>query len=129
MAMMFSELLGRRVLVMEDDYLQASNLTVALEDHGSDVVGPFSDLQGGMSALSRGAVDVAILDIRLGTERVFELADRLAMLKIPFLFVTGYDGGEIPERFKTVQRLLKPVELDEMMVLLAVILSKLDTRH
>ena len=64
--MVFSDLLGKHVLVVEDDFLQAIDLTATLEDQGSDVIGPFSDIRDGMTALENASIDVAILDVRLG---------------------------------------------------------------
>jgi hypothetical protein len=42
---------------------------------------------------------VAILDINLGGEMVFPLADALAGRGAALLFITGYDTALIPERF------------------------------
>jgi len=122
--MMFSGLLNRRILVVEDDYLQASCLSVALELQGSDVVGPFPALQDGLEAVQRAEIDAAVLDVRLGDERVYHLADALNVKKIPFLFVTGYDRAEIPDRFSEVHCLQKPFDMDAVSVALAIALAR-----
>jgi DNA-binding NtrC family response regulator len=122
--MMFSDLLTRRILVVEDDYLQASDMSYALELQGCDVVGPFPNLQEGIDAAAGSEIDAAVLDVRLGNERVYSLADLLHARKVPFLFVTGYDRTEIPDRFSAVQCLQKPFEVDAMNVVLAIALAQ-----
>ncbi len=126
---MFSELLGRCVLVVEDDYFQASDLTIALEDQGCDVVGPFSTLAAGMRAFAKARIDAAVLDIHLGAERIYGLADQLNESNIPYLFVTGYDAAAIPERFRKIERLSKPVELEKIIPVLTAMISKHASRH
>ncbi|PZM14848.1 response regulator [Rhizobium tubonense] len=127
--MIFGNLLGRRVLVVEDNYIQATELTLTLENQGSDVVGPFPNLEGGLMAVENAAIDAAVLDVRLGADRVFELADRLQNARVPFMFVTGYDKSEIPERFKDVSCLSKPVSRDAVAVALAVAVAQRAPRH
>jgi len=75
--MSFSDLVGRRVLVVEDDYDQAQELASAIEKHGGDVVGPYPDIEAAFLALQKAEVDAAVLDIRLAAEDVFPLADLL----------------------------------------------------
>lgn len=120
---MFSDLIGQRVLVVEDDYLQAVDMTLALEEQGSDVVGPFPHLDGGLAALNLASIDAAVLDVHLLYRHVFQLADCPMKQDIRFLFVTGYDPIEIPDRFRGVQCLLKPVGPGEIMVRRAAVIA------
>ncbi len=121
--MMFSDLLDRRILVVEDDYMQASELSVALELQGSNVVGPFPVPEEGLEAIEHAEVDAAVLDVHLGEQRVYHLADVLNERKIPFLFVTGYDPTEIPDRFAGIHCLQKPFDMDGLAVILAIALA------
>jgi len=50
--------------------------------------------------LAREGADVAVLDINLGGENAFAVADTLAARRIPFVFVTGYGPEILPERFR-----------------------------
>ena len=61
-----------------------------LTESGCTVVGPASSLEQGMRLMKEEAVDGAVLDINLGREMVFPLADALAGQSIPFVYVTGY---------------------------------------
>ena len=61
-------------------------------------------------ALADGDFDAAILDVSLGADTSFALADRLMARGVPFAFATGYvaDDGELGRG--AVARLPKPFE-------------------
>jgi CheY-like chemotaxis protein len=86
-----------RVLVVEDEAIVAMLIEDELLEAGAEVVGPASSvgeaLQGIEAALGDGGLNAAVLDINLAGEAVTPVADRLATLGVPFLFVTGYDKG------------------------------------
>lgn len=105
------DLAGRRVLVVEDDYTVADVLCQHLEDAGADVLGPVPDVAGALELLAaEGAPDGAVLDVNLGGEMVWPVADALRARGVPFLFATGYDASAIPARYAGVRRCEKPVE-------------------
>ncbi|KQN92816.1 hypothetical protein ASE95_09235 [Sphingomonas sp. Leaf231] len=72
------------------------------------VVGPAGRVDDAMALVDRGGVDVAMLDVNLGSAMCFPVAERLAALGIPFLFLTGYDGWTLPEPLRDVPLLAKP---------------------
>ena len=55
-----------------------------------------------------------MLDVNLGGEVVYPLADALAAEHVPFIFVTGYSDEEIEGRFASVPVLQKPIERDAL---------------
>jgi CheY-like chemotaxis protein len=81
-------LAGRRVLVVEDNYLIAMDLAGILERAGADVVGPVLSVQEACDALDPPP-DIATLDVQLGEETSFPIADELARRGVPFVFATG----------------------------------------
>ncbi len=84
-------LLGRRVLVVEDDMIIAMMVEDMLRDLGCAVVGPANGLGEGLAlARDEGAIDAALLDVNLGGETVFPLADSLRARGVPLIFSTGY---------------------------------------
>ncbi|CCM78177.1 response regulator [Rhizobium mesoamericanum] len=127
--MLFADLLGKHILVVEDDYLQANALGAALEEQGSEIVGPFPGLEDGLSAIEREPVDAAVLDIQVNETRIFPLADRLAERGIPFVFVTGYNRDILPARFHGRDCIFKPVCMDALAVALATSITKADGEH
>jgi CheY-like chemotaxis protein len=98
-----------KVLVVEDDGLQAMTLEDMLEEMGCEVIASF----GVLSAAARwiedgGAPDVALLDVDVDGEQVYPVADLLAARGVPFLFTSGY--GQVGERrFEAAVVLGKPI--------------------
>jgi CheY-like chemotaxis protein len=85
-----AELSGMRILVVEDEPLLAMASADLLAESGCTVAGPATSVKQGMQLIEQEDVDGAILDINLGGEMVFPLADALAERSIPFVYVTGY---------------------------------------
>jgi PAS domain S-box-containing protein len=105
---------GNQVLVVEDEALVAMALRESLSELGYAVVGPFSRMSEAILALRGSRVDAAVLDVNLGGEVVYPLADVLAADRVPFVFVTGYGAEEIERRFASVPVLQKPIEPDAL---------------
>ncbi len=102
----------RRILVVEDEYLMAEELREALEDAGAHVLGPAPTVDAALRLLADGAApDAAILDVNLGGERSFPVADALAARGVPFVFATGYDAWALPLAYQGAQRCEKPVDM------------------
>ncbi|MGK2910768.1 MAG: response regulator [Sphingobium sp.] len=108
---------GQRLLVVEDDYFIASDLAGWLEGFGVDVVGPAASVSEALLLLDAGggALDGAILDVNLGVERVFPVADALQDRGVPFLFLTGYESAAIPEAYRAAPKLDKPVHKTQLL--------------
>lgn len=107
-----SSLTGRRVLVVEDDFLLAQDLLEELLRCGAQVMGPVATVADAL-ALLESSLDpsMAILDIKLGNELVYPVADALRARGVPFLFATGYDPGAIPTAYADVTLAPKPMAL------------------
>jgi two-component SAPR family response regulator len=102
---------GRKLLVVEDDYLIALELTHSLQDVGARIIGPVATIAEAAALIDDGfLIDGAILDINLDGQRVYPLAERLRARGVPFVFTTGYDDWVLPKEFADVPRLEKPVE-------------------
>ncbi|MBV9813244.1 MAG: response regulator [Acetobacteraceae bacterium] len=101
---------GRRLLVVEDEYLVAMDLAAALRDRGAEVIGPVGSVSDALALLAATAdIDGAVLDINLRGQNVFPIADALRHRGVPFVFATGYDPWTIPDSYADVPRLQKPV--------------------
>ena len=107
-----SLLKDRRVLVVEDEYMMADDLRRDLEKFGAHVVGPVARVSDALSLLgSEDTLDGVILDVNLGGEKVFPVADALRARGIRFVFSTGYDEWALPDAYKDVPRCEKPIDL------------------
>ena len=105
---------GNRIMIVEDEALVAMALNELLNEIGFSVVGPFSGIAAATLALRNNPIDVAVLDVNLGGEAVYPLADALRANGVPFIFVTGYSGEEIDPRFSGIPVLQKPIERDAL---------------
>jgi PAS domain S-box-containing protein len=101
---------GNRLLLVEDEVLVAMMMRDILTELGFSVVGPFSRLPDAMVAAVHDEIDAGIIDVNLGGEFVYPVADVLVARKIPFVFVTGYGVESIDGRFRDVPIIKKPVQ-------------------
>jgi CheY-like chemotaxis protein len=107
-----SELLNRRILVVEDDFLVAQALSALLEDAGATVAGPIGWLDEALAFVEANAnsVDVAVLDVDLHGEKSYLIADALKKRGIRFVFVTGYGLEALEAAYHDVPRYEKPFD-------------------
>ncbi len=98
-----------RVLVVEDDGLVAMTLEDLLEDLGAEVAGSVGSVKDALAWLDSGAsFDAALLDVKLGNEFVFPVAEALAARGARFAFSTGF-GAMCDPRFRDAPVLGKPI--------------------
>ncbi|HYG25916.1 MAG TPA: response regulator [Caulobacteraceae bacterium] len=100
---------GRRVLIVEDQYLIAEEMRRAVLALGGEVVGPCPTIEAAMETLKETAVQFALLDVNVQGEEVARVTDELAARGVPFAFATGYDQWAIPPQHHDRVRIEKPV--------------------
>jgi DNA-binding response OmpR family regulator len=101
---------GRRLLIVEDEYLLAQDLTDYFQQLGVEVIGPVGSVSEALKLLNLVEVHGAILDINLRGERVYPVADALRQKRVPFIFASGYGGETEPAAYADVPRCIKPVD-------------------
>lgn len=103
-----------RVLVVEDDFLNAMAMKQTLESWGVAVLGPVGAVSEALAMVEREKPDAALLDINLGSTTSFGIATALGERGIPFAFVTGYADKPVPAHLQHAPRLIKPVKQHEL---------------
>ena len=105
-------LAGKRILVVEDEFILYLYICEQIEACGGVVVGPVTTLEGG-HALFEDTDDRegGILNIRLGTEMVYPLADRLIAAGVPTIFASSEHRASVPDLFVNVPLIRKPVDM------------------
>lgn len=98
-----------RVLVVEDGYLVALELVRLLDELGVVVLGPVPSVAAALEMIGDRVLDCALLDVNLGEESVFPVAEALAHRTVPFAFATGYENSALPDGYQGHLRLEKPV--------------------
>ena len=88
---------GRRVLVVEDQFLIADDMRRAVVRLGGEVMGPVGQVAAA-AALARtsGRPDLALLDINLHGESVYDFADEMRAQEVPVILATGYGRAWTP---------------------------------
>ncbi|MFN7954282.1 MAG: PAS domain S-box protein [bacterium] len=108
-------LAGVRVLVLEDDPLQARMLSRQLARMGCEVAELASTVQAALRCIEQDSLDGAVLDINVGGSSSLPVANALLDRRVPFVFVSGYALSEaLPAALARVPRLTKPVEPAEL---------------
>lgn len=105
-----ADLNGKRIVVVEDDYLLATDICRELRDLGATVLGPAPTPFYAAQLIGRRKIDAAVLDVRLHGADVFGVADLLHEQGVPILFATAYDRKALPRRFQDSSLLEKPLD-------------------
>jgi PAS domain S-box-containing protein len=108
----------KRVLLVEDEPLVSMMLADMLSAFGHKVDGPYSRFSDAILAAKSNNLQAGILDVNLGGEKTYAVADILANRKIPFAFVTGYGPDTIVSEFSDAPVLQKPIEAAKLHALL-----------
>ncbi len=101
----------RRVLIVEDEVLIGLVLEDILDMLDCTVAGNAATLdeaRAQIEALGPRGFDAAILDVNLGSDPVYPLADEIVALGIPIVFATGSHPDTLPPRFAACPVLEKP---------------------
>ena len=81
----------RNVLVLEDEPFIAMMLQDQLEALGIHVIGPINNLKSAVQLAEASDLDGALLDLNINGAYATEVADKLRVRDVPFIFVTGYE--------------------------------------
>ncbi len=102
------KLAGLRVLVVEDEMMVSMLIEDMLADLGCQVIGPASRLDEAFDLARTDDLDCAILDVNLGGQPIFPLADLLRERGQPFAFATGYGDAGLRDIDRGAPVLQKP---------------------
>jgi DNA-binding response OmpR family regulator len=105
-----ADLNGKRIVVVEDDYLLATDICRELRELGATVLGPAPTPFYAVQLIGRRKIDAAVLDVRLHGTTVFDVADLLKSQGVPILFATAYNRKALPARFRQASLLEKPLD-------------------
>ena len=104
-----ADLLGRRVLVVEDEFFLAEDLVGALHGLGAEVVGPVPAAGEALTLISLDQrIDLAVIDLNLLGDTAFGVGDALLARSVPFVIATGYEHEYLPARFRHLPYCEKP---------------------
>src|SRR6188768_3316476 len=113
----------RAILIVEDDIVLATDLTVHLTQAGCKAILPTTSISAALSTIVHYVVDAAILDVNIQNEWVFPVAHALQAAQIPFLFLTAYSRESIPAEIRGRPFIQKPHVPRDLVDRLASLLS------
>lgn len=118
-------LIGRRILVLEDQMLIAMDAVEVLLEAGAAFADSAATVGDGLAFLDRAAPDAAVLDVDLGNGMTsLPVAEALQARGIPFIFATGYgETTAAPARFRAVPVIAKPYTPEVLTAAVAALLS------
>jgi len=99
-----------RILVVDDEPMISTLLADWLEELGYQILGPSGNVKSALILIEASPPDAAIIDVSLGSESGYPIADCLAKSKIPFVFATGRAEGSLDPRFAGARVLVKPFD-------------------
>jgi CheY-like chemotaxis protein len=107
---------GLRLLVVEDEPMAAMTIQTMLAALGCAAVEVASNIHRGLAIACNETLrlDGAVLDINLGGEQVYPVAERLRARGVPFIFSTGYGRDARPPSFAQAPTLDKPYEPEDL---------------
>jgi DNA-binding NtrC family response regulator len=100
---------GLHVFIVEDERSVSQMLETMLADIGCVVAAVAPDVRTALARVDAApSIDAAILDVRLGGETVYPVADALEKRGVPFIFSTGYGTADLVDRYPRSLVLHKP---------------------
>jgi DNA-binding response OmpR family regulator len=112
---MSKELIGKRVLVVEDEALLALEMAEHLTAAGFEVIGPATTVGRALKLIGNPGCDIGILDVNLGNEHSELVAVELKARGIPFVVVSGNSRTHLPPGFAGAPSMSKPVEASTLL--------------
>lgn len=103
-----------RILVVEDEPFIAILLADMLEELGFAITATFPHVTEAQNYLASADIDIALLDVNLGDEKIDPIADLLAERGRPFIFTTGYGRRGVPQNYADRPVLQKPFQLEDL---------------
>lgn len=104
-----------RILVVDDEPLISMLVEDWLLELDLEIVGPANSVTSALAIVEANPeIDGAILDLSLGNENSYPIAERLRQRQIPYAFVTGHDSGTISSAYRDALILTKPLIFEDI---------------
>ncbi|WP_202389635.1 response regulator [Croceibacterium soli] len=118
------------VLVVEDEFIIALDLSETVRDLGYRVEGPFADKENAFIAIDQEMPDCAILDVQTADGDVYPLADALVDAGVPIIFHSGHVApADVAARYPQAQACAKPCPPDRLITMIGSAIQEANLTH
>ena len=102
-----------RVLIVEDEWLLAEELSDLLRARGCEIVGPAPSVEAALRLIRSEAFDVAVIDANLRGRLATPVAQALRERAIGFMLLTAYAAADLASSpLAGIPRAPKPLRAD-----------------
>jgi CheY-like chemotaxis protein len=108
-----AKLSGLRIFVVEDEMMLAMLIEDWLETLDCETV-KAARLKKAVALADAERLDGALLDVNLGGEECYPVAEVLDKRGIPYIFMTGYSADMLDENYRDRPRVQKPFQLPDI---------------
>ncbi|MEF2073386.1 HWE histidine kinase domain-containing protein [Consotaella aegiceratis] len=116
---------GLTGLIVEDNMIIALDAEQTMVEHGMRAVFTAADVAEGRRIIEQEAVDIALLDVNLGSESSFPLVADLNAKGVPFIFATGYgEQLELPSDAANAETIKKPFSSEQLVTAIVAALTR-----
>ncbi len=112
---------GLKVLVVEDEAIVSFLVEEMLLDLGCDEVWHAGGVSQALAILEEKTPDIGVLDVNLSGALAYPIAERLAQMRVPFFFATGYGRKGLAPEWADTPVIQKPFDQDALGRILAII--------
>ena len=117
-------LMGKRVLVIEDEMLVLMAIEDMLGDLGCTSITAAGNIGKALELIETGSFDLATLDLNLNGMRSYPVAEALNDRAVPFVFSTGYGEYGVEEAYDRYPVLNKPFDCSQLTRILTALLAE-----
>ncbi|MGO3109679.1 MAG: LytR/AlgR family response regulator transcription factor [Sphingobacterium sp.] len=108
-----------RAVLIDDEISNLENLRILLERHCSQVtiIATAQNVSDAVDVIQKYSPDLVFLDIQMDKQTGFDVLKMLPMRNFEVIFVTAYDKyGVQAVKFAALDYLLKPIDIEELMI-------------
>ncbi len=109
---------GKKVLIVEDNFLIAQDLRDVMHEAGGAVCGTAPTSAIALTLLRHEMPDGVLLDVDL-RDHASPVTQELAFRGVPFVLITGYERERLPEALRGRPCLSKPYSRETLVSLVA----------
>lgn len=118
-----SPLVGRRILLVEDEMMVVMLVEDMLEDVRCSLAAA-STVAKALALVASERFDAAILDVNLDGHESYPVADALAARGTPFVFATGYSDAGLRAGYRHVGVMAKPYRRETLVEALSALVTR-----